>query len=80
MGTFVWITAVVALISIGAGCTAGILYTHTVQPLTINERETPITGTGGQSEIKHIQLSYLGIMWDDTALSEIAREKDLQEL
>jgi hypothetical protein len=80
MGTFARITAVLALILIGAGCTAGILYTHTVQPLTINQRETPITGTEGQSEIKHIQFSYLGIMWGDTALGDIAREKGLQEL
>jgi len=29
MGTFARITAVLALILIGAGCTAGILYTHT---------------------------------------------------
>jgi hypothetical protein len=80
MGPFARMTAVLALVLIGAGCTVGILYTHTVQPLTINQRETPITGTEGQNEIKHIQLSYVGIMWGDTALGDIAREKGLQEL
>jgi len=80
MGTFARLAAVMALVLIGAGCTVGILYTHTVQPLTINHLETPITGTEGQNEIKHIQLPYVGIMWGDTALGDIAREKGLQDL
>ena len=80
MGTLARIASVLAHVMIGAGCTAGILYTHTVQPLTINHLETPITATEGQNEIKHIQFPYVGIMWVDTALGDVAREKGLQDL
>ena len=80
MRTFARIVAVLALVLLGAGCTAGILYQHTVEPLTINHQMTPAAGTRGESDIKHIQFSYFGIMWGDTALGDIAREKGLQEL
>jgi hypothetical protein len=80
MGTFARIAAVLALFLSGAGCTTGILYQHTVEPLTINHQVTPATGTRGESDIKHIQVPYVGIMWGDTALGDIAREKGLQEL
>ncbi len=80
MGTFMRIIVVLALVLIGAGCTTGILYTHTVEPLTLNHQATPATGTESVSDIKHIQFSYLGIMWGDAALGDIAREKGLQEL
>ena len=80
MRTFARIAAILALFLSGAGCTAGILYQHTVEPLTINHRATPAAGTRGESEIKHIQFSYAGIMWGEAALGDIAREKGLQEL
>ena len=80
MRTLTLATAAIAFTLVLAGCTSGILYTHTVQPLTINQLQTPVTGTEGQSEIKHIQLSYFGVMWGGTALGDIAREKGMQEL
>jgi len=80
MRTLTLVTMVLAFALVLGGCTYGILYTRTVMPLTINQRETPVTGTEGQGEIKHIQLSYFGIMWDDAALGDIAREKGMQEL
>jgi len=80
MGTFARITALLSLVLSGAGCTAGILYTHTVQPLTINQRSAPAVGIEGSNDIKHIQLPYVGVMWGNTALGDIAREKGLQEI
>lgn len=80
MGTLARIASVLAHVMIGAGCTAGILYSHTVQPLTINHLETPIKGAEVQSELKHIQLPYVGIMWGDATLGDIARKKGLQNL
>jgi len=74
------ITAVLALVLFCAGCTAGILYTHTVEPLTINQRSAPAVGIEGSNDIKHIQLPYVGVMWGNTALGDLAREKGLQEL
>ena len=80
MGTLARIAAVVALALIGSGCTAGIIYTHTVEPLTLNHHATPAVGSRLEGDIKHIQLLYVGIMWGDTALGDIAREKGLKEL
>lgn len=80
MRTFTRIAAVLALALICSGCTAGIIYTHTVEPLTLNHHATPVAGTGSAGEIKHIQLPYVGIMWGDTSLGDIAREKGLHEL
>lgn len=66
-----------------AGCTVGILYTHTVEPLTINHRATPAVGVEGVSEIKQISLplqySPVGIGWGDISFGDVAREKGLQE-
>jgi hypothetical protein len=80
MGTFARIAAVLALVLVFTGCTVGILYQHTVAPLTINHHTTPVAQTEGKNDIKHIQLPYVGVMWGDTALGDIAREKGLQEL
>ena len=80
MRTVTSIAAVLALVLIGSGCTAGIIYTHTVEPLTLDHRATPAVGTGSEGNIKHIQLSYVGIKWGDTSLGDIARENGLREL
>jgi hypothetical protein len=80
MGTFARIAAVLALVLVFSGCTVGILYQHTTAPLTVNHLSTPVTETERKSDIKHIQLSYFGVMWGDAALGDIAREKGLQEL
>jgi hypothetical protein len=80
MGTIARIAAVLALVLVFSGCTVGILYQHTMAPLTINHLSTPVAGTEGKNDIKHIQLPSVGVMWGDTALNDIAREKGLQEL
>jgi hypothetical protein len=80
MGTIARIASILALVLAFSGCTVGILYQHTVEPLTINHLSTPVAGTEGKNDIKHIQLPYVGVMWGDAALGDIAREKGLQEL
>jgi hypothetical protein len=80
MRTLTLITTALAMGLVLAGCTAGILYTHTVRPLTLNQQTTPATGAEGEGKIKHIQLPYVGIMWGDTALGDVAKEKGLQEI
>jgi hypothetical protein len=78
MRTFARIAAVLALVLTGAGC----IYQHTVAPLTLNHKTTPVTGTSRENDIKCISypLSNFGVMWGDAALGDIAREKGLQEL
>jgi hypothetical protein len=80
MKTLTLVTAALTFTLVLAGCTVGILYTHTVKPLTYNRQPTPATGVEGVNDIKHIQIPYIGIMWGDTSLGDIAKEKGLQEL
>jgi hypothetical protein len=71
---------VLALLLVLTGCTAGLLFRHTKEPLTRDYHATPSGVTGAESDIKHIQIPYVGVMWGDASLAEIAREKGLQEL
>lgn len=80
MRTVTAIAAVLLIVCALSGCSYGILYTHTREPLTLDHRAAPAAGNEGQSDIKHIQVSYVGIMWGDASLGDIAREKGLQEL
>jgi len=83
MRTLTLITAALAFALVLAGCTAGILYTHTVTPLTVNHQATPATGAEGESKIKQISLpipyTYVGVRWGDISFGDLAREKGLQE-
>lgn len=71
--------AAVAALFLG-GCTAGLLYTRTTEPLTLNHHATPVVTNSAQGDVKHIQLNWFGVMWDRNGLGEIAREHGLKEL
>ena len=74
--TFVALVLFLAL----TGCSYGILYTHTVAPLTLNHRAEPATGTEAKADIKHVQVSWIGVMWGDDALGQVARDHGIKEL
>ncbi|NTW59186.1 MAG: hypothetical protein HGB21_10840 [Nitrospirae bacterium] len=80
MRTLTLITAALAFALVLGGCTYGILYTRTVEPLTLNHLTTPVAGAEGVNDIKHIQLPYVGITWGDISFGAVAKEKGLQEL
>jgi hypothetical protein len=63
-----------------SGCTYGLLYTHTAVPLTLNHWATPAAGTGAAGDIKHIQVSWIGVMWGDDGLGQIARQHGIKDL
>jgi hypothetical protein len=69
-----------AFLLVLTGCTTAILFQHTREPLTRDHHATPSAVTGAESDIKHIQVPYVGIMWGDAALADIAREKGMREL
>ncbi len=74
-------TALALLLALAAsGCAYGILYTHTVTPLTLNHQATPVAGTEAKGDIKHIQVGWLGVMWGKDGLGDIARENGMKEL
>jgi hypothetical protein len=63
-----------------AGCTPyGILYTHTKMPLDTNMSQTPVSGSNGQSDIKHIRF-YVDVMWDSNAIGDIAKKHGIEEI
>jgi hypothetical protein len=65
-----------------SGCTAGLIYTHTWQPLTLDMHDTKVVPTSGMGDIKHIALfnPSLGVAWDDAAIGDIAKKNGLHEL
>jgi hypothetical protein len=65
-----------------SGCSVGLIYTHTWQPLTLDTHATRITPTSGQGDIKHLVLLYppLSAAWDDASIGDIAKKKGLNEL
>lgn len=73
------ILAVTLLVS---GCSVGLIYTHTWQPLTVDMHTTKVVPTSGEGDIKHVALFYpqLSVAWDDAAFGDIAKEKGLHEL
>jgi len=79
MRTLTLITTAVAFTLVLAGCTVGLLYSHTVEPLTLNQQATPATGSEGVNDTKLLHVSYVGFMWGDTSLGDVAKEKGLQE-
>jgi hypothetical protein len=48
--------------------------------LTLNQHATPAAGIETQGDIKHIQVSWIGVMWGQDGLGEIAREHGIREL
>jgi len=73
---------VIFLSAILTGCGMGILYTHTMQPLSLDEHKTRIVQKDGQGDIKHIVLfnSLLSVAWDDAAIGDIAKKSGLKEI
>jgi len=78
---FFLICALAAVVLV-SGCTAGLIYTHTWTPLTVDEHTTKVVPSSGMGDIKHIALLHpaLSVAWDDAALGDIAKKNGLQEL
>lgn len=62
------------------GCGQGIIYTHKVEPLTLNMHRTAVVQTEKTGDIKHIQLWQIGVAWDSVAFGDIAKKNGLNEL
>ncbi|MDA8423188.1 MAG: hypothetical protein M0Z89_07615 [Nitrospiraceae bacterium] len=71
--------AAVVLVS---GCTAGLIYTHTWTPLTLDMHDIKVVPASGAGDVKHVVLIYppLSAAWDDAAIGDIAKKNGLHEL
>jgi hypothetical protein len=73
------LTALAAALLV-AGCTTGLIYTHTRQPLTRDMHNTVIVPNSAAGDIKHIQISYVGVAWDSAAIGDVAKQHGLREV
>jgi hypothetical protein len=70
-----------ALLLALCGCATGVLYTHTVFPLTRDLSATPVVaGPGVSGSVKQIRYRGLDVRWDGNAIGEIAAEHGLSRV
>lgn len=59
----------------------GLLYTHTVRPLSRHRDPVSVAPMGAASgNMKQIQLQYVSIQWDDNAIGEIAKKGGIETI
>jgi hypothetical protein len=59
---------------------SGILYTHTVEPLTTNFDRTPTGTAQADGDVKQLRVYNIEVRWDSNAIGEIAKQAGLQEV
>ena len=60
---------------------SGLLYTHTVRPLT--RHRDPVTVPGkepARGNMKQLEFQYVSIVWDENAIGEIARKGGIETI
>ncbi len=80
MRTVRFALAAVALALLLSGCSVGLIYTHTREPITHDTRPTKVVQTENRGDIKHIQISWIGVAWDSAAIGDIAKKNGMNEL
>jgi len=61
--------------------TFGLLYTHTVRPLTRHRDPVDAASASAASgNMKQIQFQYVTIIWDDNAIGEIAKKGGIETI
>jgi len=59
----------------------GLLYTHTVHPLSRHREPATVVRTAAASgNMKEIEFRYVSIQWDDKAIGEIARKGGIETI
>lgn len=60
------------------GCVNGLVYTHTVRPLTTDMHDTPVVpGPGVRSSMIQVRYSYLDVRAGNNGIGEIARQNGI---
>lgn len=64
-----------------SGCTGprGLIYTHTIQPLTTNFDQTPVAGDTAEGDVKEIQY-YVRVSWSTNGIGAIAKENGFDKV
>lgn len=72
----------VGMVLLLLGCTTGLIYTHTQQPLTLDMHKTPVVTTSEAGDIKHLKIpfTFISVAWDSNAIGDIAKKQGLKEI
>ena len=62
-----------------SGCTSGLIYTHTVRPLDLNQHDTSVAAKDGEGDIRHLQY-YVSVTWGSNAIGEIAEKNGIETI
>lgn len=67
--------------SLASACVSpnGLIYTHTITPLTENLRDTPVVDAQGKGDTKQIDY-YVRVVWNSNAIGDIAKEHGFSEV
>ena len=60
------------------GCT-GLVYTHTIEPLTLDLHDTPVVDESSSGDIKKFQY-YVEVQWDKNGIGAIAKKYGFDEI
>jgi len=76
---------VLVVVFLASGCTTGLLYTHTFQPLTLDMHRTPVAQAEKEGNIKMISFPRFGgeyrlVAWDSAAIGDVAKKQGMQEV
>jgi TRL (tRNA-associated locus)-like protein len=79
--TRVLLAFVAVLASVVSGCAGplGLIYTHTIQPLTRDFRQTPVVGDKATGDVKEIQY-YVRVLWSGNGIGAIAKENGFDKV
>jgi hypothetical protein len=77
------VVSALALVLCGAtstSCINGLVFHHTVMPLTTNFQATPAVGKTAAGDTKHLQISYANILWESNGIGDIAKQMGMNEV
>ncbi len=63
-----------------SGCGSGLIYTHTVMPLTIDQHRTPVVPAEKEGSLKVISFQYPLVAWDSAAIGDVAKKQGMTEV
>ncbi|MCA8949179.1 MAG: hypothetical protein KDE27_06740 [Planctomycetes bacterium] len=66
--------------ALASGCTSGLIYTHTVRPLTTNFNKTPVGERSEIGDVKDLRVYNIEVQWDSNAVGDVARKHGFEEL
>ncbi len=74
-----YITVLIIIVFMTTGCvTTGLIYTHVTSPLDTNMSQTPSGTNEAEGDIKEITFYNISVLWDSTAIGDIAKANGME--